>query len=241
MKKIFAFLLSVGLLMGQMTTSKVSAEPTEFCRNLIFYLDYDSIMHDIAPFSIEQLQNEINNYNENDFDKNNRVFANYAMRAYQEALNVINGALERTLPDSVLEAIVPDQNLSDSSAYLNQVNTSCEYLFRDLNDGTRSLCWESRSFNKDFVYSQDFYNENKELFTRFLSILHEADDGGYGCFDEEEIYKVLVFLARGFFKGYSNEARFFRMSIKDSEVIHFDLMVYDGDEIRSIDSFAWGL
>lgn len=242
MKKIFVFLLAVTLMLEQTNITKVSAEPTELCSKLIHYLDYDCIGEDVSDtiFSMEDLENEIENYNENDFDDDDRYFASEAMNAYSAALQVLQNAMHRELPEEILGAIVLEDS-SDNSLYSNQREVFENYLLNEISDNTKDIC----THNCDNpTFDANFFEENKEIVARFIS-LHLATENalyGHNRFDDYDVGSVLVFLARAFFKGYEGETRFFRIysNYKDN-MICIDLYRYCDNEYGNIDSFDFNI
>lgn len=245
MKKIFVFLLSAVLLFEQAVPSKVNAEPTELCRNLISYLSYDCDRlkrgNNFDRFSLEQLQDELNNYDENDFDEENRSFANEAIRSYREALDVLVEAVSRDLPDEVNERIHIGEKSENPEIWNEQHQAVIQYLFENISDQTNNIITTGSVRNETF-FSMDldiFRAENKEVFIRYLSILFKHDTEN--VFNSSPF--IVIFLARALFRGY-DECRFFRIYTYENDfdevdykVIHAELLSYNGKEVIHIDDF----
>lgn len=273
MKKFFVFLLSMVLLFEQVGPSKVNAEPTELCCDLIHFLDYSCNDRDnIYEFSIDDLQDELSNYDENDFNEDDRSFANEAIRAYHEALDVFIDASNRYIPNYVENSTYinegVDEYLENPEICERQAQAIHEYLFEGMSEPTIGITTSgipddltneseptidnltddsnltigiTNSFDQanNFVFSEDFKSENKEVFTRYLSILF--------AYDEEWIsqnsHLVLIFLARAFFNGYDDGAKFFYIYTDDDDykVTHADILLFDGEQNIEIDSLDCGL
>lgn len=249
MKKIFAILLSVTFLFEQTNKYKVNAEPTDLCLRLIDYLEDPNLrISMVENFSIGDLQNEIDNYNEEDFNEDERIHFSQDMDAYQKSIDFFKEASQREIPDEVDSNVLIGTDMedlleSDPEYAREQANAIYEYLFSGMSQIVIDITTGNADFNDEnieaIMNTNEFHEENNEIFIRYLALVKEYEHANL----EENISEVLIFLARVLLGGYKGVTFFYINTDRDSIVHAKSLLFYNSDEdpFRDLDEFFMGL
>lgn len=206
MRKFYSILFAVVLSALQLRPNYVMAAPSQTCEELRDLLTSAGTIFSQLPCSIEQLTKEVNSYQEDDKYPD----VNKAIQAYGNALDLCSEALNREIPDYVIENFHnndPEAPEENSDLWQQQCQAISTYLFDGLSEETIDIICNG-NVDVDFIVNEHFEEESQEIAIRYLSILFQIDPLMSDYVNES----CLIFLARYFFSEHYDQIPAFEVS-----------------------------